>query len=103
MEYIRPSMRTFGLNLCIGVWYCVGCMVTPWLALGTGDWRSFLLTISIPMLAIPTLSYFVPESAQWLLSRGKVDDAIKCFKKVAVYNNKEISKDFIADFQVSQK
>ena len=100
MEYIRPNMRTCGLNLVIGIWYCVGCMIIPWIAIWTGNWRSFLLAISLPMFAIPVSCFFIPESAQWLLSRGKVEDAIKCFKKVAILNGKEISNDFIAQFKV---
>lgn len=103
MEYIRPNMRTFGLNLCIGVWYCIGCMLIPWVAVWTGNWQTFLLVISMPMLIIPISCLFVPESAQWLLSRGKFESAIKCFKRIAILNGKEISNEFIAQFKVTTK
>ncbi|KAL0275693.1 UNVERIFIED_CONTAM: hypothetical protein PYX00_003482 [Menopon gallinae] len=101
MEYIKPSFRTFGLNFCIGVWYCVGCMTVPWLAVYTQHWRLFLVVISIPMVIIPISTFFMPESAQWLLSRGKTEDAIRCFKKIATINKKELSTDFIEQFKAT--
>jgi hypothetical protein len=33
MEYLRPDMRTLGLNMCIGLFYCVGTIAVPWVAL----------------------------------------------------------------------
>lgn len=101
MEYIRPSFRTFGLNFCIGVWYCVGCMILPWIAVYTQDWRLFLTFISIPMVIVPISTFFMPESAQWLLSRGRTEDAIKCFRKIAAINKKELTTEFIEQFKVS--
>ena len=100
MEYVKPSMRTFGLNFCIGLWYCIGCMITPWLAVLTKNWRTFLLSISIPSLIIPLSCFFIPESAQWLLSVGRTDDAMTCFKKVARINKKKIPSDLLEHFKV---
>lgn len=102
MEYIEPRMRTFGLNLCIGLWYCIGCVLVPWVAVLTKNWHTFLLTISIPNIVIPLSCCFVPESAQWLLSVGRTDDAIACYQKIASFNRKKISNEFIEHFKVSK-
>ncbi|PSN44621.1 hypothetical protein C0J52_10017 [Blattella germanica] len=89
MEYMRPDMRTFGLNLCIGVFYCIGCVVSPWLALFSGDWRYFLFGISAPMLLVPALAFLLPESAGWLINKGRIEDAVLRFNRIAKINGKE--------------
>lgn len=52
MEYVRPSMRTIGLNLCIGVFYCIGCVSVPLVAMALGTWRRFLLATSLPTTVV---------------------------------------------------
>ncbi len=38
LEYISPKMRTKALNMCIGVFYCLGSMISPWIA-GCTRWK----------------------------------------------------------------
>ncbi|RZB40707.1 organic cation transporter protein, partial [Asbolus verrucosus] len=91
MEYMRPSMRTFGLNLCIGIFYCLACMVIPWMAVLLQNWQLLLVVISVPHLGILTFYFFVSESAQWLISKGRIEDAIRCFIWIARVNKKVIN------------
>ncbi|XP_044256798.1 organic cation transporter protein-like isoform X1 [Tribolium madens] len=91
MEYIRPSMRTFGLNLCIGVFYCFACMIIPWVAVWLQNWESLLLAIAIPHLSVLSFYFIVPESAQWLISKGRTEEAIDCFKWIARVNGKKLN------------
>nr|XP_023017029.1 organic cation transporter protein-like [Leptinotarsa decemlineata] len=95
MEYIRPSMRTVGLNISIGVFYCISCMIVPWVAVLMGNWKKFLLFVSVPHLLVLFFYFLVPESAQWLISKGRTDDAIQCFRKVAKINKKSIDEENI--------
>lgn len=95
MEYIRPSMRTCGLNFCIGVFYCLSSMCVPWTAVLVGNWRNFLLTIAFPHLIVALFYLCVPESAQWLISKGRIDEAIQCFQRIAKVNKKIIDDDAI--------
>ncbi|KAK9890243.1 hypothetical protein WA026_010355 [Henosepilachna vigintioctopunctata] len=90
MEYIRPSMRTLGLNLIIGVFYCLSCMAVPWVAVSLGNWWLFLSVISLPNLLIISFYLYVPESAQWLISKGRTEKAIQCFKEIAKFNSRTI-------------
>uniref|UniRef100_A0A336ML99 CSON003405 protein n=1 Tax=Culicoides sonorensis TaxID=179676 RepID=A0A336ML99_CULSO len=103
MEYIRPSMRTFGLNICIGVFYCLGSMITPWIAASLGDWKLFLLAVAIPSLLVPTFYFLIPESAQWLISKQKIDEAIKSFQKIAKLNSKVLDPVTIEEFRENAK
>lgn len=101
MEYIRPSMRTIGLNLVIGIFYCLGCMITPWVAVLVGDWRTFLLATILPVIIIPGFYFVMPESAQWLIARKKYDRAIKCFEQVAQINGKQLDPVVITEFKAN--
>ncbi|KAJ9595125.1 hypothetical protein L9F63_013600 [Diploptera punctata] len=91
------------LNLCIGVFHTLACIIVPWLAIWAGNWRHFLLMITIPNIIVPAFYFFVPESASWLLSKGKVKKALKCFKRVAKYNGKTLSPQVIQNFETNAK
>ncbi len=99
MEYIRPSMRTFGLNLCIGIFYCIGSIVSPWIAVGVGDWKIFLLVTSLPVIVVPLLYFWVEESTLWLISMNDVDAAVDCFVRVAKFNRKPLTEVDIDEFR----
>lgn len=99
MEYIKPSMRTFGLNICIGIFYCIGSMISPWIAVGVGDWKLFLLATSLPVIVVPLMYFLVEESALWLISTNDIDAAVNCFVRVAKFNRKTLTKSDIEDFR----
>lgn len=101
MEYIKPSMRTFGLNLCIGVFYCVGSMITPWIAASLGNWKWFLLSVAVPSLLVPGFYFLIPESAQWLISKQKLDKALKSFENIARINKKTLDAEFVNEFKMN--
>lgn len=99
MEYIAPRMRTIGLNLCIGVFYCLGSVISPWLAVWLGSWKLYLIATILPALLVPTFYFIIPESAQWLISRNQLDKALVCYQKIAKFNQKELDENFILDFK----
>jgi hypothetical protein len=88
MEYLRPDMRTLGLHICIGLFYCVGSIAVPWVALVAREWRSFLLYLSAPMLLVPCYYRLLPESASWLIQSGRVQEAVSCFQRISAFNGK---------------
>jgi MFS transporter, OCT family, solute carrier family 22 (organic cation transporter), member 4/5 len=99
LEYIAPKMRTFGLNLCIGIFYCLGSVITPWLAVWLGNWKLYLLATIIPALIVPSFYIFIPESAEWLISKNKINDALVCYQKIAKFNRRELDENFAEDFK----
>lgn len=99
MEYIAPRMRTFGLNICIGVFYCLGSVISPWLAVLLGDWKLYLIASIIPALFVPMFYFIIPESAQWLISKNKIDKALICYQKIAKFNRRELDESFVGDFR----
>lgn len=103
LEYIRPSMRTFGLNLCIGIFYCFGSMVTPWIAVWLGSWKSYLIYTSLPIAIVPLFYFILPESAQWLISKNDIEGAIVCYRRVARFNGKVLDNDTIESFRTHHR
>jgi len=99
LEYIRPQMRTFGLNLCIGIFYCLGSVMTPWLAVWLGNWKLYLLATVLPALVVPFFYFTIVESAQWLLSKQRYDEALICYQRIASFNGKPLDEDFIRNFK----
>ncbi len=99
LEYIRPSMRTFGLNVTIGIFYCLGSVVTPWVAVWVETWKLYLVAIVLPTLTVPFFYFVCFESAQWLISKGRVDEAIKNFQGIARINKKTLEDDFVQEFR----
>lgn len=98
LEYIPPDMRTIGLNLCIGVFYCIGSMVSPWLAVWLGNWKLYLLATIIPALIVPLFYFLIPESAEWLISQNRLNEALACYRRIAKTNRKALDEDFVKDF-----
>lgn len=96
---MRPSMRTLGLNLCIGIFYCLGSMVTPWVAVYLGSWKSYLIYTSLPIAVVPFFYFILPESAQWLISKNDIEGAIVCYRRVARYNGRFLDNDTIENFR----
>lgn len=103
MEYVKPSMRTMGLNLCIGIFYCISCTMVPWIAVAATTWRSFLIIVSVPHILVLSFYYFVPESAQWLLSKGRTEDAVICFKRIAKINGRQFSDTLVDEINEYSK
>lgn len=99
LEYISPRMRTIGLNLCIGIFYCIGSVVSPWIAVWLGNWQLYLMTTVVPALAVPLFYFILPESAQWLIANKKTEQALVCYQKIAKFNRKELDETFMRDFQ----
>ncbi|KAH8344138.1 hypothetical protein KR084_005024 [Drosophila pseudotakahashii] len=107
MEYMRPSVRTLGLSICIGLFYCLGSMAAPWIAVLMRSWHGFLLVTSLPLLVVPFFYFIVPESIQWLISKQKYDRAVICLKRVAKINGRQVEErayeEFVEECKFSQQ
>ncbi|KAL7728415.1 hypothetical protein ACLKA6_005175 [Drosophila palustris] len=99
LEYIRPSMRTLGLNMAVGLFYCLGLVFTPWLAVLAGHWQIYLACTSLPILLVVLYYFVVQESAQWLVTRNNVDGAIMRLKRVARFNGRHVPQSDFDEFR----
>jgi hypothetical protein len=99
MEYTRPDMRNKVVNSVFGFFFFLISFVSPWIAVGVGDWKYFLIVISLPTLLIPLFYFVTFDSAEWLISKGRVDKAIDIFKKIAKMNKQVLDENTIQQFR----
>lgn len=97
-EYLSPKRRTFGLNIILAVFYCFGLMTSPWIAMWIGNWRRYLWLASLPALGVLIYPLLICESAQWLLTKKKYDEAVACLKKVAKFNGRQVEDSVFDEF-----
>ncbi|XP_016935725.3 organic cation transporter protein [Drosophila suzukii] len=97
-EYLSPQHRTFGLNIILGVFYSFGLMISPWMAIWLGNWRSYLWAASLPALGMLLFPVFLHESVEWLLTKGKFDKAVNNLKSVAKFNGRQVDDSVFDEF-----
>ncbi|XP_043652426.1 organic cation transporter protein [Drosophila teissieri] len=97
-EYLSPQHRTFGLNIIMGVFYSIGLMISPWIAIWLGNWRSYLWAASLPALGMLIFPLFLHESVEWLLTKGKFDKAVSNLKSVAKFNRRQVEDSVFDEF-----
>ncbi|XP_068629159.1 organic cation transporter protein-like [Battus philenor] len=98
LEYVGIRYRTFVASMSIALYFGGGCLLLPWLALWISNWRYLMLATSLPMLLAVLTPLVVPESARWLVSKGRVDDAVKLLKRFERINKSEIPQKVLDDF-----
>lgn len=74
-------------------------MISPWIAVAVGDWKTFLLVTSLPVIVVPLMYFLVEESALWLISMNDIDAAVNCFVRVAKFNRNQLTESDIDDFR----
>ncbi|XP_038052307.1 organic cation transporter protein-like [Patiria miniata] len=85
MELFPTNSRTLAGSLNSMFWGLGVVALTP-IAYALRNWRHMQLAISAPcLLAIP-LWPILDESARWLLSKGRIEDAQKILHKMARWN-----------------
>ncbi|CAK1592856.1 unnamed protein product [Parnassius mnemosyne] len=99
VEYVGPKWRTFVANMSIAVYFTFAACLLPWIALGVADWKIYTLITSVPLAMAIFTPCVVPESARWLISQGRIDEAIKILKKCERINGKKIPDAVLKEFR----
>ncbi|XP_063547227.1 solute carrier family 22 member 3-like [Cydia strobilella] len=103
LEYVGVKHRSWVANMSIALYFGGGCVVLPWLALWFSDWKTFILVTSLPMLVALVTPFLVPESVGWLVSKGRVDEAVKIVHTFERVNKTKISQEVLDEFIVAAK
>ncbi|XP_044304637.1 solute carrier family 22 member 6-A-like isoform X1 [Varanus komodoensis] len=83
-----PTRTRAVLGTLNGCAYTTGQIVLAGLAYLIPDWRQLQLTVSLPFFVFFFYSWWFAESARWLVTAGKLDQAVKALKRVAALNGK---------------
>jgi hypothetical protein len=100
MEYVSPEKRTIVGNIPLAVFLTLGAGSLPWIAYALADWRLFSIITSAPIAVIVVAWWLVPESARWLVLKGKTDKTMETLRKCARINNKTVDPSVYEEFQV---
>ncbi|XP_015264757.1 PREDICTED: solute carrier family 22 member 5 [Gekko japonicus] len=85
-EILGKSVRIIYCTLGVCIFYAFGYMLLPLCAYFFRDWRTLLLTLTLPGLLYVPLWWFIPESPRWLLSQGRIQEAEAIIQKAARKN-----------------
>lgn len=100
MEYVGPEKRTLVGNVPLAVFLTLGAASLPWIAYALADWRLFSIVTSAPIALVVIAWWIVPESARWLLLRGKTEKTIEILKRCAEVNGKTVDPAVYEEFKV---
>ncbi|ELK29223.1 Solute carrier family 22 member 13 [Myotis davidii] len=94
-EWVGPSRRTQAVVLA-QCSFSVGQMALAGLAYGVRNWRLFQISGAAPVLLLFFYFWALPESARWLLARGRVEEAKQAIEKAASVNGRKLSPELLS-------
>ncbi|XP_007552656.2 solute carrier family 22 member 13-like [Poecilia formosa] len=100
-EWIGVSRRSWGAcitQLC----GAVGQAILGGLIYFIRDWRLAQMVMAAPFAVITCYIWFIPESARWLLDRGRTDEAKELILKVAAINKRTVSDSLLEKITIKE-
>lgn len=95
MEMVGQSYRLFAGVACM-MFFSTGYVLTAAFAYVFDDsWREFQIALTIPGFIFLIYYWFIPESARWLLSKNRKEEAIAIIQSVAKENNATIPQEVL--------
>ncbi|XP_022363202.1 solute carrier family 22 member 11 isoform X2 [Enhydra lutris kenyoni] len=85
VEWTTTRRRAITVTV-LGCSYSLGQMALGALAFTLRDWRALQTAVSMPFFVIFLISWWLPESARWLIITGKPEQALQELRKVARIN-----------------
>ncbi|XP_023245983.1 organic cation transporter protein-like [Copidosoma floridanum] len=99
LEYVGPKWRTFVANMSIALFFTFAACALPWIAYFLADWRLTCVATSVPLVLAVAAPWLVPESARWLVSQGRVDEALRILGKFERINGTKVPDHVYRDFK----
>ncbi|XP_028283321.1 solute carrier family 22 member 13-like [Parambassis ranga] len=100
-EWIGVSRRALGA--CgTQLFGAVGQIILASMIYFVRDWRLAQLLTAAPLAVVVVYIWFVPESARWLLDRGRTEEAKQLITKVAAINKRPVSDSLLEKIVVKE-
>uniref|UniRef100_A0A3Q3MH50 Solute carrier family 22 member 6 n=1 Tax=Mastacembelus armatus TaxID=205130 RepID=A0A3Q3MH50_9TELE len=87
IEWFGVEHRTFSAIIISLDWTLGGCLLVG-IAYCVNEWRMLILAVTSPLILAIITWRWLPESARWLIAKGKVDAAYHYITKCAEMNNR---------------
>ncbi|KAM4606047.1 solute carrier family 22 member 13-like [Polymixia lowei] len=89
-EWTGTSKRSF-VTICAHSFFSVGLMVMSGIAYFIRNWRILHLVLSSPLvLTLGVFYWILPESARWLVTQGRQDEAREQVRRAAKVNGRQV-------------
>ncbi|XP_017047157.1 organic cation transporter-like protein [Drosophila ficusphila] len=96
MEMVGPDKRLYA-GIFVMMFFSVGFMLTAVFAYFVHDWRWLQIALTLPGLIFMCYYWIIPESARWLLSKGRKECAIANMQKAARFNKVEVTNEALSE------
>ncbi|XP_066064275.1 uncharacterized protein [Chamaea fasciata] len=87
VEWIPTPYRAITVAIT-GFAYTLGQIILAGVAYAVPHWRWLQLSVSLPFFVFLLYSWWLAESARWLVLSGKAERAVKVLQRVAAFNNR---------------
>ncbi|PNF24518.1 Organic cation transporter protein [Cryptotermes secundus] len=94
MEMVGPTKRLYAGVVC-QFFFTTGYILTAAFAYFIKDWRILQVALSAPGIVFLCYWWFVPESARWLITKGRGVEAKEILLKAAKENKVTIPEDIL--------
>lgn len=92
LEMVGPKKRLVAGVGC-QLFFTTGYLITAGFAYLIRDWRTLQVVITLPSFVFLLYWWFIPESARWLLTKGKSEEAKDLLQKASKENGVEIPRE----------
>lgn len=96
LEMVGSKKRLVAGVVC-QMFFSFGYMLTALMAYMITDWRNLQLALTLPGLAFMCYWWIVPESARWLLTKNRKEEAVELLLRAAKENKVTISKERVLE------
>ncbi|KAM6282599.1 solute carrier family 22 member 13-like [Porphyrio hochstetteri] len=93
-EWVGVSSRPKAV-LISHCYFATGQMVLAGLSYGIRNWRLLEIAGSAPIFAFFLFSWVLPESARWLVTKGRIEEAKAALQKAASINKRTIPPELL--------
>ncbi|XP_068085602.1 organic cation transporter protein [Anabrus simplex] len=95
VELVGPDKRLFA-GVLIEFFWSVGYGILALAAYFIRDWRTLQISVTVPGALFLCYWWFIPESARWLMSEGRMEETKAVIEKAAKVNKVHIPDDVLA-------
>lgn len=96
LEMVGPSKRIVAGTI-IQMFFSIGFLLIAALAYFVHDWRQLDVLVTLPGMLYLPYWWFIPESARWLISKGRLDEARLIIEAVAKENKVTLEGDVLQE------
>lgn len=94
LEMVGPKKRLVAGVGC-QLFFTTGYILTAGFAYFITDWRMLQVAITVPSIAFLVYWWFIPESARWLLTKGRVQEAKDLLQRASLENGVEMPSEVL--------